>query len=147
MRVGVASPFFSRIDAEPGRGDGVATVENSYLRNYVGIAVATAYRPESTQAPVKRGVIRNTRFEPLAGVTPAMYPAAAISMNYGMSSGDTSLRDPLIVYDFNGTAGDTFRVFYSHEVPATAAPACNAPRADIGGFVCAGDDGLQESRR
>ena len=147
MRVGVASPFFSRIDAEPGRGDGVATVENSYLRNYVGIAVATAYRPETTQAPVKKGVIRNTRFEPLAGVTPAMYPAAAISMNYGMSSGDTSLRDPLVVYDFNGKAGDTFRVFYSHEVPATAAPACHAPRADIGGFVCAGDDGLQESRR
>ena len=147
MRVGVASPFFSRIDAEPGRGDGVATVENSYLRNYVGIAVATAYRPETTQAPVKKGVVRNTRFEPLTGVAPAMYPAAAISMNYGMSSGDTGLRDPLVVYDFNGKPGDTFRVFYSHEVPATAAPGCNAPRPDIGGFVCAGDDGLQESRR
>jgi hypothetical protein len=147
MRVGVASPFFSRIDAEPGRGDGVATVESSYLRNYVGIAVATAYSPETTQAPVKKGVVRNTRFEPLAGITPGMYPPAAISMNYGMSSGDTTRRDPIVVYDFNGTLGDTFRVFYSHEVPASATPDCHAPRADIGGFVCAGDDGVQESRR
>ena len=147
MRVGVASPFFSRIDAEPGRGDGVATVENSYLRNYVGVAVATAYSPETTEAPVKKGVVRNTRFEPLTGVPPAAYPAAAISMNYGMSSGDTSRRDPLIVYDFNGKPGDTFRVFYSHELPATAAPPCHTPRTDVGGFVCAGDDGVQESRR
>jgi hypothetical protein len=147
MRVGVASPFFSRIDAEPGRGDGVATVENSFLRNYVGIAVATAYSPESTQAPVKKGVVRNTRFEPLTGVAPALYPAAAISMNYGMSAGDTTRRDPLIVYDFNGKAGDTFRVFYSHEVPQAVTPACHIPRPEIGGFVCAGDDGVQESRR
>ena len=147
MRVGVASPFFSRIDAEPGRGDGVATIENSFLRNYVGIAVATAYSPESTQAPVKKGVGRNTRFEPLEGVKAAQYPAAAISMNYGMSSGDTARRDPLIVYDFNGRPGDTFRVFYSHEVPQSATPACHTARQDIGGFVCAGDDGVQESRR
>jgi hypothetical protein len=147
MRVGVASPFFSRIDAEPGRGDGVATIEDSYLRNYVGIAVATAYTPETTQAPVKKGVVRNTRFEPLGITVPGQYPPAAISMNYGMSSGDTSRRDPLIVYDFNGTPGDTFRVFYSHEVPTSVTPPCHTPRPEIGGFVCAGDDGLQESQR
>ncbi len=147
MRVGVASPFFSRIDSEPGRGDGVATVENSYLRNYVGVAVATAYTPTSTLLPLKKAVVRNTRFEPLAVSRPGQYPAAAISMNYGMSAGDTARRDPVIVYDFNGTPGDTFRVFYSHEVPATAAPACNAPRPDIGGFLCAGDDATQETRR
>ena len=68
-------------------------------------------------------------------------------MNYGMSTGDTQRRDPVIVYDFNGTPGDTFRVFYSHEVPATAAPACHAPRPDIGGFLCSGDDAAQETRR
>ncbi len=45
MRVGVASPFFAKTDTEPGRGDGVATIENSYFRDYVGVAVATAYSP------------------------------------------------------------------------------------------------------
>ncbi len=68
-------------------------------------------------------------------------------MNYGMSAGDADRRDPVIVYDFNGKPGDTFRVFYSHEVPASAVPACNTARPDIGGFVCAGDDATQESRR
>ena len=147
LRVGVASPFFPRIDTEPGRGDGVATVENSFLRNYVGVAVATAYTPATTVAPVKKAVVRNTRFEPLATTVPAQYPAAAVSMNYGMSPGDTSRRDPVIVYDFNGRPGDTFRVFYSHEVPAASAPPCHTARPDISGFVCAGDDATQESRR
>ncbi|MBI4886638.1 MAG: right-handed parallel beta-helix repeat-containing protein [Acidobacteria bacterium] len=147
LRVGVASPFFPRIDTEPGRGDGVATIEDSYLRNYVGVAVATAYTPVTTLAPVKKAVVRNTRFAPLAADLPGQYPAAAISMNYGMSPGDAARRDPVVVYDFNATPGDTFRVFYSHEVPASAAPPCHTPRPQIGGFVCAGDDATQESRR
>ncbi len=147
MRVGVSSPFFTRTDSEPGRGDGVATIENSYFRDYVGVAVATAYSPTTTMAPIKKAIVRNTRFDALAGVPAAQYPAAAISMNYGMSAGDRDRRDPVIVYDFNGKPGDTFRVFYSHQVPDTAAPACNTPRPDIGGFVCTGDDAVQESRR
>ena len=147
LRVGVASPFFPRIDTEPGRGDGVATVENSFLRNYVGVAVATAYTPATTLAPIKKAIVRNTRFEPLATTVQAQYPAAAVSMNYGMSPGDTSRRDPVIVYDFNGRSGDTFRVFYSHEMPAASAPPCHAARPDISGFVCVGDDATQETRR
>ena len=147
MRVGVASPFFAKTDTEPGRGDGVATIENSYFRDYVGVAVATAYSPTTTTAPIKKAVVRNSRFDTLGGIPAAQYPAAAISMNYGMSAGDADRRDPVIVYDFNGKPGDTFRVFYSHEVPASAVPACNTARADIGGFVCAGDDATQESRR
>jgi hypothetical protein len=68
-------------------------------------------------------------------------------MNYGMSAGDRDRRDPIVVYDFNGKAGDTFRVFYSHQMPASAAPACNTPRSDIGGYVCAGAEATQESSR
>lgn len=147
MRVGVASPFFAKTDTEPGRGDGVATVENSYFRDYVGVAVATAYSPAATTAAVKKAVVRNSRFEPLAGVAASQYPAAAISLNYGSSAGDTARRDPVIVYDFNGTPGDTFRVFYSNDLPASAAPACHTARPEIGGFVCPGDDATQESRR
>jgi hypothetical protein len=147
MRVGVASPFFARTDTEPGRGDGVATIENSFFRDYVGVSVATAYTPPSTMTPIKKAVIRGSEFVPLANVPAGMYPAAAISMNYGMSAGDTQRRDPAIVYDFNRKAGDTFRVFYSHELPGSAAPPCHAGRPEIGGFLCAGDDATQETRR
>ena len=141
MRVGVASPFFAKTDLEPGRGDGIATIENSYFRDYVGVAVATAYSPSATTAAVKKAVIRNTEFASMPDVP------AAISMNYGMSAGDTERRDPVVVYDFNRKPGDTFRVFYSHQVPASAAPACNAARPEIGGFLCAGDDAIQETRQ
>jgi parallel beta-helix repeat protein len=147
MRVGVASPFFVRLDEEPGRGDGVATIENSYFRDYVGVAVATAYSPATTLAPVKKAVVRNSRFDALGSVPAGQYSPAAISMNYGTSAGDSDRRDPVIVYDFNGKPGDTFRVFYSHDLPADAAPACNAGRPEIDGYVCAGDTATQETRR
>jgi hypothetical protein len=147
MRVGVASPFLVRIDTEPGRGDGVATIENSYFRDYVGVAVATAYSQPAATAPVKKAVVRNSRFDVLPGVPAGLYAPAAISMNYGTQADDREPRDPIIVYDFNGRLGETFRVFYSHELPATAAPPCNAARPDVDGFVCAGDDASQETRR
>jgi G8 domain/Right handed beta helix region len=134
-RVGVASPFFVRADAEAGRGDGRAIIEDSYFRSYVGVAVATAYTNE--QKPLKQAVVRNTRFEGIDVPGPRMYEPAAISMNYGMSRGDLLRRDPLVVYDFNREAGNTFRVFYSLDVPASMAP-CRDTRADVAGFVCAG---------
>ena len=125
----------------------MATVEDSLFRNYVGVSVATAYTPDSSMSAIKKAIVRNSRFEPLAGVPAAIYPPAAVSMNYGVSAGDRAARDPILVYDFNGRPGDTFRVFYSHELPPAAAPACHTPRPEIGGFVCAGDGAAQETRR
>jgi len=142
VRVGVASPFIHRTTTETGRGDGVAVIEDSYFHDYVGVAVATAYTQSDTAAKTKKKVvIRNSRFEPLVGAAVGQYPAAAISMNYGMAPGDMARRDPAIVYDFNGKPGDTFRVFYSLEYPVQdlAPPSCQVPRPGIGGFVCAGD--------
>jgi hypothetical protein len=141
-RVGVASPFFVRADAEAGRGDGRAIIEDSYFRSYVGVAVATAYTNE--QKPLKQAVVRNTRFEGIDVPGPRMYEPAAISMNYGMSRGDLLRRDPLVVYDFNREAGNTFRVFYSLDVPVSMAP-CRDTRADVAGFVCAGAGNSTES--
>jgi hypothetical protein len=94
----------------------------------------------------KKAIVRGSRFDPLGDVPEARYPAAAISSNYGMSAGDPEQRAPVIVYDYNKVAGDTFRVYYSHELPAAAAPPCSAARPErtasrpeIGGFVCPGD--------
>jgi hypothetical protein len=142
FRVGVASPFIHRTTTESGFGDGIATIEDSYFRDYVGVAVATAYaQTDATPWTRKRVVIRNSRFEPLPGAAVGQYAPAAISMNYGMAPGDLERREPAIVYDFNGHVGDTFRVFYSLDYPVRdlAPPSCQVPRSEIGGFVCSGD--------
>ncbi|MDA1184451.1 MAG: right-handed parallel beta-helix repeat-containing protein [Acidobacteria bacterium] len=88
FRVGVASPFIHRTTIESGRGDGVATIEDSYFRDYVGVAVATAYaRSNSMPWTKKRVIIRNSRFDALSGAAVGQYAPAAISMNYGMAPG------------------------------------------------------------
>jgi hypothetical protein len=147
LRVGVTSPFFATLAGEPGRGDGIVTIENGYFRDYVGVAVATGYSSASATTRPKQAIVRASRFDVLKDVPEARYPAAAISLNYGMSAGDTERRDPVVVFDYNNVAGDTFRVYYSHELPASAAPSCSASRStggagrpEIGGFVCPGDD-------
>ncbi len=146
MRVGIASPFLVRVEPELGRGDGVALIENSYLRNYVGVAVATAYTPESLTAPIKKAIVRASEFAALPNPTPTLYPPAAVSMNYGMQSGDPVRRDPIVVYDFNKKPGDTFRVFYSRDLPAVTGP-CALVRPDVDGFVCPGDGSTQQTAR
>jgi hypothetical protein len=121
-------------------------VENSYFRNYVGVSVATAYAPSTTQAAIKKAIVRNSQFDRLSTPANGQYASAAISMNYGMATGDTVKRDPVIVYDFNRKTGDTFRVFYSSEIPQSAVP-CGETRPDISGLVCLGDGATQETRR
>jgi hypothetical protein len=136
MRVGVESPFFMTAHGEPGRGKGEVTVEGGYLRDYVGVAVGTTYvDPNRASPPVKRAVVRNTRFDALNVAAMARYAPAAISMNYGTSGGDRKLRVPLEVYGYNTRRDDNFRIFYSNEIPAAAAP-CTGPTAGIDGFAC-----------
>lgn len=137
LRVGVASPFFSQTDGEPGRGNGVVSIEDSFFKNYVGVAVATAYARPSPAVPAKTAIIRNSVFQPLPA-TPSQFQPGAISMNYGMAPGDTVPREPLTVYGFNQQPGDNFRLFYSLDLPAGIAP-CVATRAEVAGFVCKGD--------
>ena len=138
MRLGVQSPFF-RADQkpEPGRGDGLMTIENGHFRDYVGVSVATSYRANSNNdKPLKQAVVRSSTFAPLNGVTSfSANPPAAISMNYRMAPGDTGLREPIFIYDFNRKAGDNFKVYYSLEAPQNNAP-CNDQRPEIAGWTC-----------
>jgi hypothetical protein len=137
MRTGVASPFFRQDQKpEPGRGEGVLTIEDSRFRDYIGVVVATAYRSISNNdKPVKRAIVRSSLFEllPIAPLTG--FPPAAVSMNYRMASGDANPRDPIFIYDFNRVAGDNFALYYSLEAPKTTAP-CNETRPDLDGWVC-----------
>ena len=81
--------------------------------------------------------MRGSRFDRL-DVPAARYPAAAISMNYGMAPGDAQPREPIRVVDFNGRSGDTFRLFYSLGLSEAQVP-CRTTRPDLSGVVCAED--------
>ena len=136
MRVGIESPFFMSPQSEPGRGKGEAIIESGYFRDYVGVAIGTAYAvADPSQATSKHAVVRNARFDPL-DVTPMnRYAPAAISMNYGTSGGDTKPRIPLQVYGYNAGGNEAFRVFYSNDLPASSAP-CHQAKTGIDGFAC-----------
>ena len=56
-------------------------------------------------------------------------------MNYEMAPGDGEPRDPIVVRDYNGQPGNSFRVYYSHEAPESTAP-CQETIPGIGGWVC-----------
>jgi G8 domain/Right handed beta helix region len=140
MRVGVESPFFLSAHREPGRGNSQAIIENSYLRDYVGIAIGTGHVDADSSITAKRAIVRDTRFDELAAVAPGRYAPAAISMNYGSSADDVTPRTPIEVRGFNARAQDDFSVYYSNfsnAAPAAAAP-CDKTRPQIGGYVCAG---------
>jgi hypothetical protein len=136
MRTGVSSPFFhSAHNAEPGRGDGSVTIENSYFRDYVGVVVATTYQPPRNRKPTKTAVVKSSVFEPLNVPTNPRLPPAAISMNHYMAPDDPDPRVPILVYDFNKKGGDNFKVYYSLQAPKTVAP-CNDSRPGLDGWVC-----------
>jgi hypothetical protein len=137
MRTGVSSPFYQDLrSAEHGRGDGSVAVEGGYFRNYIGVAVATAYAASIEMgAAVKKAAVRDVVFEPLDVPPDPLNPPAAISMNYGMSSNDPDPRDPITVYNYNKKADDNFKIYYSLDSSPTLAP-CHDTRPQLGGWVC-----------
>ena len=136
MRVGVLSPFFYNQAPEPGRGPGSLVIENGYFRNQVGVSVATAYAANASGGePLKSAVVRGSVFEPLDAPAADGWPAESISMNYEMAPGDGEPRDPIVVRDYNGQPGNSFRVYYSHDAPESTAP-CQETVPGIGGWVC-----------
>ena len=137
LRAGIVSPFYPvRQLLEPGRGDGSLTVDGGLFNDYVGIAINTGYAPEG-ESPfaAKHAVVKNATFKALDVPPNPMNKPGAVSMNYGVSGGDTEKRDPITIENFNGKAGDDFNVYYSLEAPADVAP-CHDTRPDVEGWVC-----------
>ena len=136
MRVGVLSPFFYNQAPEPGRGPGLLVIEDGYFRNQVGVSVATAYAANASGGePLKSAVVSGSVFETLDAPAADGWPSESISMNYEMAPGDGEPRDPIVVRDYNGQPGNSFRVYYSHEAPESTAP-CQETVPGIGGWVC-----------
>ena len=135
LRIGVASPFFYG-QASGSNREGSLTVENGFFRTSIGVNVATGYTETVPGGgSLKKAVVRNSVFEPIASTATGLSAPEAISMNYGMTPQDARSRDPILVYDFNKQAGRNFKVFYSLQAPAAAAP-CHDTMPGIGGWVC-----------
>jgi hypothetical protein len=103
----------------------------SAITRYV---IATVSASSEGGVAIRKAVVRDSIFEPLAARTDPLNPPAAISMNYRMSPNDPSRRS-ITVYNFNRKAGDDFRIYYSRDAPQVVAP-CHDTRAGIVGWVC-----------
>lgn len=105
-------------------GGGIQTIENSYLRSTVNIAMGTmhtsAYR--SDWIPPRVVKVINTKLEKPAGAQNAL----AISMNWVNTNQDVVANliqaDQLLIYNHNGVAGKNYQVFYKEQHPDTILP-------------------------
>jgi hypothetical protein len=135
VRIGVTSPFFYG-KGEDSATSGSLTVENSYFRDYIGVNIATSYTDDGQNGvPLKKAEVRNSVFETLNVPPLSQSPPEAISMNYGMTPNDIRPRDPIAIVGFNKQSTSNFKVYYSLQAPAAAAP-CHDTMPGIDGWVC-----------
>jgi chitodextrinase len=109
LKIGVTFPTLSN-------GEDM-TVQDSYLRNYTNVVVATPFNTGSLDAITpRRIIIRNVAFatpniRPIGGV-----PMQDIEMQF-LSGGNRTLiqKDQVYVYDYNQVKGDNFQVYYREQ--------------------------------
>jgi hypothetical protein len=101
---------------------GTLTIRDSYMRNYSqNIGVQMLATPGSRfWAQARKTVIDNVRFDPYPGA-PSF---TTIAMNYtNVTDGAFYTRpDQVFVYNYNGTAGDDFQLFYREQRPDFVVP-------------------------
>jgi hypothetical protein len=111
------------------------TIENSYLRNYVNLAVPTNGSVNGCWMQNKLVVANNTRFD-----TPPGRTLNAISMVRDVAYAPECLTklDEMRVYAYNGVATDNFQVYHSNTSVLPRPPSsCTATtRAGINGLLC-----------
>src|SRR6185503_10821032 len=111
------------------------TIENSYLRNAVNVAVPTNGSVNGCWMNNKLVVINNTRFDAKPGRS-----LSNISMVRDVSSAPECLSklDEARVYAYNGVATDNFQVYHSNTSVLSRPPSsCTATtRAGINGLLC-----------
>src|SRR6185295_2594358 len=111
------------------------TIENTYLRNYVNLAVPTNGSVNGCWMQNKLVVANNTRFD-----TPPGRTLNAISMVRDVAYAPECLTklDEMRVYAYNGVATDNFQVYHSNTSVLPRPPSdCTATtRAGINGLLC-----------
>jgi hypothetical protein len=112
-------------------GTGVQTIENSTLKNQVDVSVSTMYSANGGGwLPPRKTVLTNVK----------LLGARTIDMDWSVTGqSNTTQKDELLVYSYQGNASDNFRVYYdvqaTQNVAGGLAP-CYATRAEISGIVC-----------
>jgi hypothetical protein len=119
--------FSVGIDAGPTTGT-TQVIENSYLRNYVDILVTPQFDTASAVAPVilpRTTVINNVRFGSV-NVADGTYNFAKsfICMDGRPTAAATDFvtGDKVLVYQYNGVAGDDFRLYYQQQAANAVIP-------------------------
>jgi hypothetical protein len=120
---------------------GLQKVENSYLRNLVNFRHRTIWTSAATSSWVspRKVIIRNTHFAAWPG-----NPLTAIQMVWDpthFSSTNTTQRDELFVYNYQGQLGNNFRVYYLEQANQNIAGGralCSdtTTRPEIRGITC-----------
>ena len=117
---------------------GLQVIENSYMRNVVDLEMVTLYSTNGgSWIPPRKVIARNVRF--------ATWPGSshkAINMNWnpkGSGQGNTTQRDELFVYRYNGVSSDNFQAYYTEQgtqnLAGGIAP-CRTTRAELDGIAC-----------
>jgi len=112
-------------------GTGLQAIENSTLKNNVDVALRTMYSANGGGwLPPRKTVLTNVK----------LLGSRAIEMDWEVTAqSNTTQKDELLVYSYQGNATDNFRVYYdvqaTQNVAGGLAP-CYATRAEIAGIVC-----------
>ena len=97
------------------------TIQDSTIATRTGLAFALHWNigARGDQFLNRRTVIRNVKFP----TTPALGPNRAIAYTYGVGAGRSLVTpDQILVYDYNGVAGDNFQVYYAQQKPTFVVP-------------------------
>jgi PKD repeat protein len=121
-QVGIVTPLYS---------DGLTVIQNSYLKNQIDIQVGTMGSVNGSEdLPAKFTQISNVRFAAPVG-TAAGSPYLTIDMNFSTEAGESGAPtnlcqlDQVMVYNYNGVAGDNFQLYYVEQAADYVVPASN----------------------
>ncbi len=110
--------------ATPITGGGTLTIENSYLRNVVDVAIPNMWTSSHTSEGLqpRKIIIRNVKFDTRAPSWSFETPLD-IRMDYDAGGvRDLVQTDEIFVYDFNQVAGDNFRLYYAQQAANYVVP-------------------------
>ena len=109
-----------------GRKPGTVVIENGILRNVVNVSANTMYGVTGggDALPARLTTIRGVRFGRV-GVDVGEASEYDVLMTFDPASGPNSnvvVADEVWIYDYNGTTGDSFRVYYKEQAPSFQIP-------------------------
>jgi hypothetical protein len=127
LRVGISLPFKVGDTRDIyGRKPGTLVIEKGILRNVVNVTGGTMYGVTGggDGLPPRLTTIRGVQFGRV-GVDVGGTPEYDVLMTFDLESGpnpNVVVADEVWIYDYNGTPGDSFRVYYREQAPSFQIP-------------------------